>query len=86
MLYQFGFIKNVHAYYPFWIWQVIICAPLLLWLLLLQKKANTVQMLILAYGLFLFVFWYLSRYFNNSHLGYLSMIFITAYFWPEEKT
>lgn len=85
LLYQSGFIKNVHAYYPFWIWQVIIAGPLLVWLVLWQKKANTAHRLILIYGIFLFVFWYLSRYFNNSHLGYLSIVFITAYFFPEES-
>lgn len=86
LLHQIGFIKDVHLYYPFWIWQAIFCLPLLFWLIIWQKKSNSMQRLIIVYGIFLFVFWYLSRYFNNSHLGYLSMIFITAYFWPEETT
>lgn len=85
LLYQVGIIKNVHATYPFWIWQVVIALPLLLGLLIWQKKGNTTQRLIIAYGLFLFVFWYLNRYFNNSHLGYLAMVFVTAYFWPTEE-
>jgi uncharacterized membrane protein len=85
MLHQFGFIKDVHANYPFWIWQLIIALPLLIGLLFWQRKDNSIQRLIICYGLFLFVFWYLSRYFNNSHLGYLSLVFITAYFWPERK-
>lgn len=81
---QLGLIKNVNGYYPFWILQVIIALPLLLFFIYWQKRNNTVKKLIIIYGIFLFVFWYLSRYFNNSHLGYLSMVFITAYFWPEE--
>jgi len=85
MLHQSGFIKDVHTYYPFWIWQAIVSVPILIWLILWMKKENSIQRLILAYGIFLFIFWYLSRYFNNSHLGYLSMIFLTAYFFPEEK-
>jgi len=83
MLNQFGFIKDVHQYYPFVIWQIIIGLPLIGYLIMYLKKYPTVNRLILVYGIFLFVFWYLSRYFNNSHLGYLSMVFITAYFWPE---
>lgn len=84
MLNQMGVIKNVHAYYPFWIWQGIISLPLLICFLWIQRKHNSIRTMIIFYALFLFVFWYLSRYFNNSHLGYLSMLFILAYYWPEE--
>ncbi len=86
LLNQVGFIKNLNAYYPFWIWQAIIALPLLVVLILWQRKENSLQRLLLAYGLFLFVFWYFSRYFHNSHLGYLSMIFIAAYFWPQNSS
>jgi len=86
ILNQAGIIKNVHAQYPFFLWQIIVCAPLLIGLLLWLKKQPTVTRLILAYGIFLMVFWYLSRYFNNSHAGFLSMVFITAYFWPTIST
>ncbi len=82
LLLQVGVISSKFSYYPFWIWQVIIGLPLMVVLINWQKKEISVRRLILVYGIFLFVFWYLSRYFNNSHLGYLSMVFITAYFWP----
>ena len=82
LLYQAGIIKNVHQQYPFTIWQIIICLPLLIGLIIWLGKKVSVVRLILSYGIFLFVFWYLNRYFNNSHVGFLSMVFITAYFWP----
>lgn len=85
LLHNLGFIKDLHQNYPFYLWQILIGVPVMLALLKFLRKAPIVGRLILVYGLFLFVFWYLSRYFNNSHLGYLSMVFITAYFWPEEK-
>lgn len=85
ILHQMGIIKDVHEFYPFIVWQIIIGAPLIVALILYLKKSPTVGRLILVYGIFLFVFWYLSRYFNNSHLGYLSVVFITSYFWPDEK-
>lgn len=85
LLKQLGVIQNVHAYYPFWIWQLIFCAPLIVFLIMFLKKVKSVPALIFSYGIFLFVYWYFSRYFNNSHLGYLSMIFILAYFWPPDK-
>jgi len=80
-----GFIKNVNLYYPFWIWQVVFGLPLLIYLIKWQKKDISLKRLIISYGLFLFVFWYFSRYFNNSHLAYLSTVFITAYFWPKDN-
>lgn len=86
VLHQLGFIKNVHDYYPFFLWQIIICIPLLIILLKYLRKSPSVNRLILVYAIFLFIYWYISRYFNNSHLGYLSMVFITAYFWPEKET
>lgn len=84
LLSSFGLIKNVHDYYPFVIWQIIVCLPLLLYFLFLQRKENTLKSVIFLYALFLFVFWYFSRYFNNSHLGYISMLLILSYFWPLE--
>lgn len=85
VLNQTGIIKNLHQYYPFQIWQAIIGFPLLMVLIRYLKREPRVGRLILVYGIFLFIFWYLSRYFNNSHLGYLSLVFITAYLWPDEK-
>lgn len=86
LLKEVGVIGDKFNYYPFWVWQLVIGLPLMGVLIRWQKWQNTVQRLLLSYGIFLFVFWYLSRYFNNSHLGYLSMVFITAYFWPKEKS
>ncbi len=86
LLHEVGFIQNLKSYYPFIIWQIIISIPLLVILIHFLKKNLQVRTVILLYGIFLFVFWYLSRYFNNSHLAYLTVVFITSYFWPEEKS
>jgi len=84
LLNQLGFIKDVHKYYPFEIWQLLIGLPLMIILLVFLKKQPNIKRLIIVYGIFLFVYWYFSRYFNNSHLAYLSVIFLTSYYWPEE--
>lgn len=86
LLNSLGIIRDVHSYYPFAVWQIIVCLPLLGYFLFLQKKDNTFKTLILLYALLLFVFWYFSRYFNNSHLGYISMLLILSYFWPLEHS
>lgn len=86
LLHQLGFISSLNSTYPFIIWQAIIITPLLVGLLIFLKKNPTIKMLIFTYGILAFVYWYLSRYFNNSHMGYLTMVFLTAYFWPDEET
>lgn len=83
---QVGVIKDVHSYFPFTIIQIIIGLPLMVILIFWQKRKNNVYSFIVSYSIFLFVYWYFSRYFNNSHVGYISMLFLAAYFWPEESS
>lgn len=78
VLYAAGVIKDIHAYYPFSVWQAIICIPLFIMLMKSCITSRSQSRMLLAYAVFLMVFWYLSRYFNNSHLGYLSMVFALA--------
>jgi len=85
ILHQMNIIKNVHDYFPFQTLQIVFGLPTLLLVSFYLIKAPSVQRLIICYALFLFVFWYFARYFNNSHVGYLSMLFITAYLWPNKN-
>lgn len=84
VLKSLNFIPDVNAYFPFILLQVIVCMPLFYFLSKLLKKNTSIKVLILTYALLLFVFWYFSRYFNNSHIGYISTLLIIAYFWPKE--
>ncbi len=84
LLNQFGFIKSLKEPFPFIIPQIIVGLPLFFYLLRFLKKNPSIKNLILTYGIFLFVFWYFSRYLNNSHLIYLSIVFTTVYFWPDK--
>jgi len=79
VLNQLGIIKDLNAYYPFWLWQLVVGIPIFTILIRWLSRSPKVWRLITSYGVFTFVFWYFSRYFNNSHLGYLSMVFIAAY-------
>lgn len=85
VLNEIGIIKDLNAYYPFQLWQLLTGLPILVILIRFLKKSPNVSTLIVTYAIFLFVYWYFSRYFHNSHMGYLSMLFITAYFWPVSK-
>lgn len=84
VLRNIGTIRDTSDYYPFIIWQIIFLLPALFLLFKLIKKYPTTKTLISSYALLLFVFWYFSRYFNDSHIGFISSIIITAYFWPEK--
>jgi hypothetical protein len=84
-LVELKIIADKFAYYPFTIWQVSIGLPVFIGLVLYLKKNPSVKKLITVYGIFLFVYWYFSRYFHNSHLAYISILFISAYFWPEAE-
>lgn len=85
ILLQLHVIPDKFSYYPFVLWQVMLCLPLLGLLLWYLKKNPSIKSMIIVYAIFLFVYWYLSRYFNNSHIAYISYVFIAAYFWPQEN-
>ena len=85
LLHEFGIIKDLKDNFPFIIPQMIIAVPVLIYLIKFLKNNTSIKNLILTYGIFLFVFWFFSRYFNNSHIVFLSLVFTTAYFWPEKN-
>lgn len=76
VLKEVGIISDIHAYYPFAIWQAVFGIPALLGLSMWLRKSPAMSKLLIAYGVLLTIIWYTSRYFNNSHLGYISMIFV----------
>lgn len=78
VLYDAGIIKDIHAYYPFMLWEAPLGLGVLFVTLVLLWKKLKMSYLLLFYGLTLFVVWYTSRYFNNSHVSYLSSIFVLA--------
>lgn len=85
VLSQLGIIQDLQTYYPFWLWQAAACVPLLIILGRWLIKSASIWRLVVSYGIFTLVFWYFSRYFNNSHLGYLSMVFLTAWGFGENE-
>jgi hypothetical protein len=75
MLYEFGFISDRHAYYPFIIWQILFGLPVLIASIMWLIKSPRMGRLLVGYAVTLSVVWYTSRYFNNSHMAFLSSIF-----------
>lgn len=75
VLYTLGIIPDLKEFFPFTLLQIGLGIPVLLVCLLWLKKQPRASVLFMIYGLFLFTVWYVSRYFNNSHIAFLSTIF-----------
>jgi uncharacterized membrane protein len=76
VLRDMGVIRDIHAYYPFIFWQLALGIPALaLGAKVLYRKA-TLSNFFIVYAVVLGIIWYASRYFNNSHVAYLSSLFV----------
>ncbi|MCC7355212.1 MAG: DUF2029 domain-containing protein [Anaerolineae bacterium] len=75
-----GWVQSRLDYWPFWLPQVLVCLPLLVFLLRQQRRNNTLATASWAYALLLFAFFYLSRFLNENYLGYLLAFLAMGYF------
>jgi len=74
-LVQQGVIPGTDVYFPFWILQAIFLGPLFLLLLHAQLRRPGLGQVLLNYGVLLWGFWFFSRFFNDSYIGVLTVIF-----------
>jgi len=80
-----GIIDSATDYFPFWMLQGIVCLPLFYFLVKKQSENNNLSQVIFNYGLLLFAFIFFSRFFHWNYIGYLSLVFTTAYFFDDQK-
>jgi hypothetical protein len=73
-----GLVQSRLDYFPFWIPGVLICLPLLLYLLWRQWKHNTISSMLYNYAFLTLAFFYTSRFMNENYLGYLLAVFALA--------
>lgn len=66
-----GWVPDRFALWPFWIVEICIATPLLLWFLHRQAQANTLPNACGHYAVFLLAFFYGSRFLNENYLGYI---------------
>ena len=67
----FGLVSGRFALWPFWILELLIALPVLLWFVRRQQIENTLANAAWHYGLFLLIFFYGSRFLNENYLGYI---------------
>ncbi len=80
-----GLVESKLDYFPFWIPQLFICLPLLLFLLWRQVRTNTLGAVLYGYSALMLVFFYLSRFLNENYLGFILPFLALAYFAGEEE-
>lgn len=76
----FGRLSSRFDYWPFWVPELIVTVPLLLWLGWRQIRRNTVGAASWHYALLLLAFLYVSRFLNENYLGYILAFLAIGYF------
>lgn len=66
-----GWVNSRFEQWPFLILQAILALPLLLWFLWRQWRGNSLSLACWHYAIFLFAFFYASRFLNENYLGYI---------------
>lgn len=66
-----GLVNNRFDQWPFWIVQTAAAIPVLIWFMTRQMRRNVLTLACWHYGLFLFIFFYTSRFLNENYLGYI---------------
>ncbi len=80
----FGWVRDRFAYWPFWIAQMAVALPALIWLARRQWLDNTLAGASWRYGLFLFLFFLVSRFLNENYLGFILAFWALGYFGAAE--
>ena len=80
----FGGLASRFDAWPFWILEVMVALPLLLWLGWRQARRNTIAAACWHYALLLFGFLYVSRFLNENYLGYILAFLALGYLVGEE--
>jgi len=80
LLYKMGFANSLTDALPMWILQIPIVSFVGYHLLKRQKRENSLSRIVFNYAVVLLVFWFFSRFFHDNYVGYLSQLFLIAYF------
>ena len=75
-----GLVDSRLDYFPFWIPELLICLPLMLYLLRRQWKHNSLASMLYHYAFLALAFFYTSRFMNENYLGYLLAVIAIAVF------
>lgn len=74
-----GWVEDRFGQWPFWIVQVAVTLPVLLWFLRRQQRHNVLGAACWHYALLLLVFFYASRFLNENYLGFIFAFLAVGY-------
>ena len=80
-----GWVGSRFDSWPFWLPQWVVSVPLMLVLLRRQARENTTGRAFWSYGLFLLVFFFVSRFLNENYLGYALACLVIGALAEEER-
>lgn len=80
-----GLVENRFGQWPFWLAQIVVAGPILIWFMGRQIKHNTPASACWHYAIFLLAFFYASRFLNENYLGYLLAFFALGIFATENS-
>jgi len=66
-----GWVRSRFDQWPFWLAELLVGVPVMAGLLWRQWHENTLGRALWGYALFLFSFFFVSRFLNENYLGYL---------------
>lgn len=69
-----GLVESRLDYFPFWIPELLVCVPLLCYLLWRQWRHHSLASMLYHYALLTLAFFYTSRFMNENYLGFLLAI------------
>ncbi len=67
----FGWVEDRFSSWPFWMIEIAVAFPLLLWFIRRQQRSCTIANACWHYGILLLGFFYGSRFLNENYLGYI---------------
>jgi hypothetical protein len=75
-----GLVESRLSYFPFWIPELLVSLPLLLYLLWRQWKHNSIAAMLYHYAFLALAFLYTSRFLNENYLGFVLGVLALAFF------
>ncbi len=80
-----GLVADRFGQWPFWLLEMLVALPLLLWFVRRQQQHNRPGLALWHYALLLAFFFYTSRFLNENYLGYLLAFFGLGYLIEEDQ-
>jgi hypothetical protein len=83
----FGWVSDRFDPWPFWVTELLLALPLLIWFIRRQQRVPTLYNACWHYGVFLLAFFYASRFLNENYLGYILAFLAIGIFsnWPAQS-